>query len=134
MSHERPSKLGKLLSSLRDGRLVHLDQEITPSSDSFHIQVGEFRRFFSACVPGMVGDDCAMVGLFYSVLGWVYIRVSMLGLFFSSCLFLGSIASVCLVFVLRSGSACPSAGSLRSRSGFFRGVQGEVSQDFGFYP
>ena len=63
MSHERPSKLGKLLSSLKDGRLVHLDQEITPSSDSFHIQVGEFRRSFQLAFQGWLAT---------TVLWWVY--------------------------------------------------------------
>jgi hypothetical protein len=136
MSMTDRQSLASFLSSLSDGRLVHLDQEITPSSDSIHIQVGEFRRVFSACVPGMVGDDCAVVGLCYSVLGWVYTRVSMLSLFFSSGLFLRSTASVCLVFVLRPGSACPVACFRGSRfgGGCFRGGGWEVSQDFGFYP
>jgi hypothetical protein len=81
-----------------------------------------------------ISYSCARVGLCWTVLGWGYASVSIRGLLFSSGLFLGSIASVRLVFVLRPGSASPVAGSLRSRSGFFRGVKGEVSQDVGFYP
>jgi hypothetical protein len=54
--NDRPSKLGKLLSSLSDGRLVHLDQEITPSSVPSTSKSESFDGSFQLVFRGVVDD------------------------------------------------------------------------------